>query len=203
MRKPHLVSLVAAALMAACSSTIAPPAVPPSDITSYPALAEDGYAAFTITRDFPMELTELRIFLEEDNRMVANFEPTDAIAMPVDTVMLSGDNWPEVGAARRVEQDDGHFVLERVLVSQPDRFEYQIWGFTGDVGNNVEHVHGVMEFVPVGDRETRMNWTYKVKPDAGWKRPLVQRFVDKEIEPFLTGSIDKTLEQARDRVATE
>ncbi|MGB6229403.1 MAG: hypothetical protein WBF53_04670 [Litorimonas sp.] len=201
MRK-HLLVFLAAGWLAACSSTVAPPSVPPSDFSTYPTLSESGYASFTITRDFPMELAELRGFLDEDNRIVANFEPTEAIAMPVDTVYFDG-NWPEVGATRRVEQDDGHFVLERVLVSRPDRFEYQIWGFTGAVGNNVEHVHGVMEFLPTQDRETRMNWTYKVKPDAGWKRPLVQRFVDREIGPFLTGSIDRTLEQARERVAAE
>ncbi|MEL6688000.1 MAG: hypothetical protein AAFP97_10315 [Pseudomonadota bacterium] len=200
-RKSLLSGLFALSFLAACG-TIEPPAVPPSDFSSYPSLAEDGYATMTISRDFPMELTALRSFLDEDNRIVANFEPTESIAMPVDTVYFDG-NWPEVGATRRVEQDDGHFVLERVLVSQPDRFEYQIWGFTGAVGNNVDHVHGVMEFIPVSDSETRMNWSYKVKPNAGWKRPLVQRFVDREIEPFLTGSIDKTVEQAEERVASQ
>ncbi|GLQ21923.1 hypothetical protein ACFFUB_08625 [Algimonas porphyrae] len=201
MRKHLHVPLIAAALLTACSN-VEPPSTPPADFTTYPALSESGYAETTISRDFPMKLTQLRTFLDEDNRIVANFEPTDTISMPVDTVYFDGD-WPEVGATRRVEQDDGHFVLERVLVSQPDRFEYQIWGFTGAVGNNVDHVHGVMEFLPIGDSQTRMNWSYKVKPNAGFKRVLVQRFVNKEITPFLTTSLDKTLAQAEARVAEQ
>lgn len=201
MRKRLIGAILAASFLVACGA-VEPPSLPPSDFSTSPALSESGYASTTITRDFPMELSELRSFLDEGNRIVANFEPTESISMPVDTVYFDGQ-WPEVGATRRVEQDDGHFVLERVLISQPDRFEYQIWGFTGAVGNNVDHVHGVMEFVPIGERETRMNWSYRVKPNAGFKRPLVQRFVNKEIEPFLTGSIDKTLEQARERVESE
>lgn len=201
MRKTILTPILFVAFLAACS-TVEPPSTPPSDFSTYPDLADKGYAETTITRDFPMELTELRSFLDEDNRIVANFEPTDTISMPVDTVYFDG-TWPEVGATRRVEQDDGHFVLERVLVSQSDRFEYQIWGFTGTVGNNVDHVHGVMEFVPLDDGQTRMNWSYKVMPNAGFKRFLVQRFVNKEITPFLTTSLDKTLEQAEARVTSQ
>ena len=201
MRNRLFVPVIATVILAACSS-IEPPSTPPTDFSTYPALADSGYAETTISRDFPMELTTLRAFLDEGNRIVANFEPTESIAMPVDTVYFDGE-WPDVGATRRVEQEDGHFVLERVLVSQPDRFEYQIWGFTGAVGNNVDHVHGVMEFIPLGDDQTRMNWSYKVKPNAGWKRPLVQRFVNRQITPFLTTSIDKTLEQAEARVASE
>ena len=192
MRKRLLAPLVLAGFLAACSSTVTPPAIPPSDVTTFPALSDGGYASTTVTGLYPMGLAETRAWIADGNKIVAEMEPTENIAKPSDIVYLTGD-WPEPGATRRVEMTDGHFVLERVLSNTDDRFEYQIWGLTSAAGRNVEHVHGIQAFEELADGTTQLTWTYKVKPDAGFKRPFVQRFVNKDITPFLTQAVENTV----------
>lgn len=140
MRKHIFLTLIAAAL-AACS-TVEPPETPPSDVTSFPPLVDGGYASTTIQGDFPMPLEETRAWLADGNKIVALMESTENIAKPVDTVYFTGD-WPEAGATRRVELEDGHFVLERVISNVPEQFEYQIWAMTNAAGQNVDHIHGI------------------------------------------------------------
>lgn len=190
------------ALIPACSSNPAPPAVPPSDVTAYPALRDSGYAETTLVSDFPMPPTEFRAWVEVGNKFVAAMDGEGSIAKPVDTVYLTGD-WPEVGATRRVELSDGHYVLERVVDNQPSRFEYQIWNITSGAGSNVDHVHGVQQFDTNAAGGTRLTWSYRVMPDAGFKRPFVSRFVKNEIRPFLQGSLDTMQAWAAEDVAGE
>ena len=128
-------------------------------MTTYPALAEKGYAETIVTGTFPMNLETLRLWLEEDNKMVNQMEATENIAKPVKTVPLSGV-WPVPGAARRVELSDGHFVLERIVSNTPERFEYQIWGMTQAAGRNVDHIHGVQAFEELSDGSTQLTWSY-------------------------------------------
>lgn len=198
MRKHIFLSLIAAIGFAACSS-VEPPETPPTDVTSYPPLADDGYASTTIVADYPMMLPELRSWLADGNKIVALMESTENIAKPADTVYFTGE-WPEAGATRRVELEDGHFVLERVLSNTPERFEYQIWAMTNAAGKNVDHIHGIQAFEQLPNGNTQLSWTYKVRPNAGFKRPLVQRFVNKEITPFLTMAVDNTVALAEESV---
>ena len=192
---------VSATLTAACSSP-APPAVPPSDTSTFPALRDSGYAATTLIRDYPMPPARFRAWVEDGNKFVAGFEESGSIAKPVDTVYLTGD-WPGPGATRRVELADGHYVLERVVANTPDRFEYQIWAMTNAAGRNVDHVHGVQQFDANATGGTTLTWTYKVLPNARWKRPFVGRFVRNEITPFLAGSLDNLEAWAAQEVAGE
>lgn len=177
-------------LIAACAGTITPPEVPPTDFSSPPALTDKGYAITVVVRDFPMIRRDFRAWIADDNKVVQMLEPYESIAKPVDAVYFDG-NWPDPGATRRVELSDGHFLLERVLSNTPGAFEYQVWGLTSAAGRNVEHIHGIQAFEPLSGSETRMTWTYKVKPDAGFKRPFVQRFVNREVTPFLEGGLGR------------
>lgn len=198
-RKSLLVGLLTASFLTACG-TVEPPTVPPSDITSYPALVEKGYAETIVSGTFPMDLATLRLWLEEDNKMVNQMEATENIAKPIRMVPLSGA-WPVPGAARRVELSDGHFVLERIVSNTPDRFEYQIWGMTQAAGRNVDHIHGVQAFEELSDGSTQLTWSYRVKPKAGFMRPFVQRFVDNDVTPFLTQAIENTVALAEEEIA--
>lgn len=199
MRKSILISTFIAATLTACGGTTEPPSIPPSDVTTYPALAEGGYASTTVTGDYPMALTDLRAWLSDGNKIVAEMESTDNIAKPVETVYLTG-NWPEDGATRRVKLEDDHFVLERVVSNTPASFQYQIWNLTAPAGKSVDHIHGIQAFEALDDEITRLTWTYKVKPDAGFKKPFVQRFVNNDVTPFLSMAVENTVALANEAV---
>lgn len=174
--------------LTACASAVPPPAVPPSDFSAQPALADEGYASTVVVQDFPQDRASLRAWLEEGTKVLDAMKPPEGFAGPVDSVYFEGE-WPKAGATRRVELSDGHFVLEKVLTNTPAAFEYQIWNLTSAVGRDVDHIHGVQAFEPLPDGGTRMSWTYKVKPNAGFKKFFVQRTVDKNIEPVLRNAL--------------
>lgn len=201
MRKHLFLSFVAASFLAACAATVDPPKIPPSDVTNYPELATEGYAETTVIGDYPLALSDLRTWLMDGNKIVAEMEPTDNIAKPVDIVYFTGE-WPNPGATRRVEMSDGHFVLERVLSNAPEKFEYQIWGLTNAAGKNVDHIHGIQAFSPLDEGGTRLTWSYRVKPNAGFKKPFVQRFVNQDVTPFLTQAVENTVALAERTVAS-
>jgi len=195
-----LAILAAALTLAACAGTPAPPAVPPSDFSLRPEIGETGFAKTVIVQDFPLERAKLREWLQDGNKVVAAMDGGEDIAGPVDAVYFDGE-WPKEGATRRVELSDGHYVLERVMSNSPAAFEYQIWNMTNQVGNNVDYVHGIQAFAPLSEGGTRMTWTYKVQPNAGFKRPFVQRFVTKKVEPMLRGALETLAVDANELVA--
>lgn len=197
-----LLALAASSLLIACSGPPAPPSVAPSDFSTRPALVEKGYAQTVVVQDFPMEISDLRAWLMDGNKVVAAMDGGGRIAGPKEAVYFDGE-WPNPGATRRIELTDGHYVLEKVLVNTAEAFEYQIWGMTSAVGNNVEHVHGIQAFETLPNGRTRMTWTYKVKPNAGFKRPFVQRFVNNNIEPMLSGALNSLRIQADKYVAEQ
>ena len=174
--------------LTACASAVPPPAVPPSDFSTRPALADNGYASAVIVQDFPQDRPELRAWLEDGNKVLGAMKGPEGFAGPVDAVYFDRV-WPRTGATRRVELSDGHFVLEEVLSNTEAAFEYQIWGMTGQVKNNAEHIHGIQAFEQLPEGGTRMTWSYKVKPTSGLKKPFVQRYVNKNIEPMLSGAL--------------
>lgn len=198
MKKLSLMAI--APVLVACAATPEPPAVPPSDFSTRPAITGEGYAKAVILQDFPMVPSDLRAWFAVDNKVVAAMDGGDEIAGPKESVYFDGV-WPEPGANRRIELTDGHFVLEQVISNTPEKFEYQIWNMTNEVSSNVDYIYGVQEFAPLSDNATRMTWTYNVKPNAGFKRPFVQRFVNKAIEPMLSGALTTLAEEADALVA--
>lgn len=198
----YALTILMSGFLSACAGAPTPPEIPPSDFSSPPALASSGYASTVIEQEFPMERDAFRAWIADGNKVVQMLEPTKSIGKPVDAVYFDG-TWPEPGATRRIELSDGHFVLERVLSNTPDGFEYQVWGFTGATGNNVDHVHGIQAFEPMDDNTTTMTWTYKVKPNARFKKVFVQRFVNNEVQPFLGSALDRLKVKAEDTVTNE
>ncbi len=187
---PVLRVAIVGALVAACSSRVAPPETPPDYDGAAPTISGSGYAIYETTRAFEAPLIPLRHYIEEGGRIVANMEETDRIRKPVDAVVLHG-TWPEVGAVRRLEFSDGHFVLERVLENEfPHHFRYQVWNYTSAAGGNLAYALGeqVWRERPGGGSE--LTWTYKLKPNAGFKRPFVQRFTDNDMRPLMENALD-------------
>ena len=87
-------------------------------------------------------------------------------------------------AARRVRLSDGHYIVERVVVNEPQRFRYQIYVFTNAAGRGVDQIVAEQRFVPV-EGGTRFEWDYDVYPKSAVTRPFVRRFVERELRPYI------------------
>ncbi|MEM9177004.1 MAG: nuclear transport factor 2 family protein, partial [Myxococcota bacterium] len=158
-------------------------------------------AVYETTRTFAAPLVPLRRWIEEENRIVAAMEETERIRKPVGVEVLHG-TWPEPGAVRRVELADGHFVLERVLVNDfPALFRYQVWNYTSAAGKSLSYAVGQQAWEVAPGGGATLTWTYRLKPDAFYKRPFVQRFVDEDMRPLMDRALDAVQRRAETHFA--
>ncbi len=199
MFRTLLFSLLAACTISACGAA-EPPATAPTQLSPPPPLADDGYAELVIRADFPGTPSEVRAFLDDGNKIIYAMPTTENISRPKDFQLTKGESWTETGAERILEFEDGHYTFERVIGHAPERFEYQVWGFTSANGRNVDHIHGIQELRADPNGGTDFIWTYKVMPTAGWKKPFVQRFVDSDVRELLQTATDRVAAQAREEM---
>lgn len=162
--------LVIAVLFVLANCTAAPPDGPPA-FTHPPAVSTQGAVVIETTATVPLSLAELRAFLQRAP-LIDFLEPADGLAPPAEGKVLEGD-WPQAGAVRWLRLEDGHYVIERILRNEPERFEYQIWVFTNAAGRAVEQIVGVQTFTEVSAGETRFDWTYSIKPKNAFARWIV------------------------------
>jgi hypothetical protein len=194
--KGFIATLCSVAILAACSSTQAPPDNPPVYTGAFPEITAGPYATYETTRLFKAPLEPLRRFIEDGNKIVAAMEETDNIKKPIDVVVLSG-KWPEEGAVRRLEFSDGHYTLERVIENNfPTLFRYQVWDFTAAAGNNLDYAVGQQAWEEIETGQSKLTWTYSLRPNASYKRFFVQRFVDNDMQPLMDNALDKVQAQA-------
>lgn len=197
-----LLSVVLISILGACASNVAPPSQPPIyEKGTAPQLKDGPYAVYEAERIFNAPLEPLRLFIEDGNKIVAAMEETENIKKPVDVVVLSG-TWPEEGAVRRLEFSDGHYTLERVLKNEfPTVFRYQVWDFTAASGKHLDYALGQQSWEVLPDGQSKLTWTYKLRPNAGFKRPIVQRFINTDMKPLMENALDVVVEQANDHFA--
>ncbi|MEM6899692.1 MAG: hypothetical protein AAF583_07985 [Pseudomonadota bacterium] len=174
------------ALLASCSSAPLPPDVPPS-YSEPPAVATDGFVSVTTSADIPLSVADLRAFLL-DTPFITFLEPTETISPPVAEEVLIGE-WLSEGAVRRLQLEDGHYVIERVLENRPELFTYQAWVFTNAAARGVDHIYRVQRFIVLGPNETRFEWTYNVKPKSALTAIFVRRQVPELTEFMNTGTL--------------
>ena len=186
--------LAFAALLASCTSAITPPDTPPT-YSEPPPLVDDGYVTIITSADIPMSVADLRAFLLEQP-FITFLEATENISPPVSEAPLRGE-WLTPGAVRRLQLADGHYVIERVLENEPELFSYQAWVFTNAAARGVNHILGEQRFIALGPNETRIEWTYNVKPKSAITGVFVRRQV-----PELTTFMD-TGTQAMAAAATK
>ncbi|MEL6363102.1 MAG: hypothetical protein AAFR21_18710, partial [Pseudomonadota bacterium] len=97
----------------------------------------------------------------------------------------------------RLEFSDGHYTLEQVLENDfPTLFRYQVWDFTAAAGNNLEYAVGQQAWEVLPDGRSKLTWTYSLKPNAGYKRFFVQRFVNNDMRPLMENALDVVKAQA-------
>ncbi|MEN7344352.1 MAG: hypothetical protein AAAFM81_15480 [Pseudomonadota bacterium] len=173
--------LILAVFVSGCITSPEPPATPP-EYTEPPAVATDNAIRIVVSTDVPMGLDELRDFLIA-NPLIEFFESTPSIAAPDTWTALKG-TWLEPGASRRLKLADGHYVIERVLDNEPDRFRYQVWTFTNAAGKGIEQIIGEQRFFVLGDRLTRFEWTYNIKPKSPFAAFFVRRR-ESELKTYL------------------
>lgn len=187
--------------LAACSSNPAPPASPPP-LTEAPPIEEGWHATYRTTKVFDAPLEPLLAWLSSpEEPLLAAMEETDRIKKPVDLKVVKG-TWPEVGAVRWLKFSDGHYTYERVLVSElPRRFQYQVFGLTGDAANHITYARGQQEWRALPDGRTELVWTYELRPNSIIKRPFVQGFLDNDMKPFMEGALDRLAVRAKAQFA--
>ena len=197
MRRLSRVLVALSGLALAACAAPAPPDAPPA-YTAPPPVATDGAIPVGASAFVPMAPERLRAFLAE-RPMTSFLAPSGSLAPPVGAGVLSGD-WAEPGAARWVELADGHYIAERVVANEPERFRYQIYVFTNAAGRGVDQIVAEQRFVAV-EGGTRFEWDYDVYPRSALTRPFVSRFVERELRPYIEAGTAAMARAARE--ATE
>lgn len=189
--------LISVVSLAGCAAN-RPPATAPFDFSNPPPLVHEGYATHIAQARFPHDPATTRAFMDDGNKTLKAMPETENIPKIESYTLLKGQRWPEAGAVRRLNFADGHYAMERAIEFSPERFSYQVWDFTSKTGNNVAYVYGVQELKPRPDGGSDFVWTYSLKPNAGWKRPIVQRFVDRNISVLLDTASASVAAQANE-----
>ncbi|WP_379553873.1 hypothetical protein [Qipengyuania sp. DGS5-3] len=166
--------------LAGCSAAAAPET--PPEYTEPPPVATDGFITTVVEAEIPMSVEEHRAWLLE-NPFIYFFEPTENISPPASTTDLR-DDWLKPNSVRRINLEDGHYVIERVLENRPELFSYQVWIFTSDVALGVDQIIGEQRFIAIDDDTMKFEWTYKIKPKGAitgffvrQRQPEVARFM--------------------------
>jgi hypothetical protein len=98
-------------------------------------------------------------------------------------------SWRNVGDRRRVVFADGASALEEITSTQlPQRFQYEIWNFTGDTGLYINYA--VAEFRFSGnERGTHVRWEYSFRPKGGPDAWFISRFVQRDFLQFMAATL--------------
>ena len=75
--------------------------------------------------------------------------------------------WDHVGASRRPQLSDGTSVFEQLTeFDAPEKFAYDVSGFTNAFRHLVKQAHGRWLFTP-SNTGTHIEWTYEFDPQPG------------------------------------
>lgn len=120
--------------------------------------------------------------------VLAFTEATDRIPAVTGTTPVDG-SFPDAGAIRIVNLATGDTATERVLENSPQRFAYQVWGFTAPNARPLDHIRGEFAYLDRGDGTTEVVWTYAVAPRAFYARPFIRSFLENDFAPFMQSGL--------------
>jgi hypothetical protein len=167
-----------------------PPARPPLYEGARPDESTAGYEAVTESILIEASPAAVHAYTNDPDLALEDVVQFDGFPAVVGTLALSGDWIPgsRDGDRRRVQFADGHYLAEEVLVDDPERFRYMIWGFTSFQRFAVDH--GVAEFTyqPEGTA-TRLSWTYTLLPTSELTRGAVRAFLADTMRPMMTATL--------------
>lgn len=183
-----MLALALIGMAPACSQSIAPPSAPPAYDQPAPAMVEGPHARHSTTRTINADAATVRTWIEQ-GRMMEVLNSTPRVSKPASADMLAGV-WPQEGAVRRVRQEDGHYVAERIVSRNAEGFVYQIWAPTTAAGRNI--LYGRCEFRVTAREDGRsdLTWTYALKAKHFWAQPFVDAFVRDHFAPFMEAGMD-------------
>ncbi|QSB15829.1 SRPBCC family protein [Natronosporangium hydrolyticum] len=169
-------------------SFLAPPSSPPDYTDERPEAGSDGYVSVTRSTLIDAPVAAVHSWNNEPSRELDDLiEGGDDFPEVIGTTIIWGDWNPasdRTGDRRRVEFADGHYLAEEVLEDTPARFRYMIWGFTSHQRLAVRH--GVAEFAFAAEGEqTRVTWTYSMKPTTPLLRPFVTNFLERTMSTMM------------------
>lgn len=179
--KTALVSITTAFALTACSTSAIPNTPPAYSLP--PEVATEGLITLQNEAVINMSQSELRAWLL-DNPFITFFEATENISPPDTTEQLLDVPWYQADAVRRVQLEDGHYVIERILENRPELFKYQVWVFTNDAGRGVDQIIGEQFFMPIDENSTKFIWKYNLKPKSAITRIFVNRMTP-ELQVFM------------------
>jgi hypothetical protein len=174
------IMLTPAATLANPPASEAPPLVP----AAY-------HSEHVTTRIVPGKPEQVKAWLE--GRQIISFFPKDGKLPAIAKVEVLTPKWFETGGRRRVTFADGNTVNERVLVHDKSRFQYQIWGFTSAARFTVSYIDGAFDYRGEGPEQTRVTWTYRIKPR--WS------LLAWPVDSFLSGTFVPVMEHAMTAMA--
>ncbi|WP_114855673.1 SRPBCC family protein [Brachybacterium sp. YJGR34] len=157
-----------------------------------PQVAEGGYLRAVHTTQIAAPPGEVRDILSDPSLSLEDVIEFDGGLPPVvgtDALIGSWDPGERTGDRRRVRFADGHCLAEEVLVDEPDRFRYIVWGFTNPLRCAVRHA--VAEFrYEAHEGGTLVRWTYSLLPTSALMAPVVSRIVDRTMSPMMIATLD-------------
>ncbi|WP_298148574.1 hypothetical protein [Flavobacterium sp.] len=109
--------------------------------------------------------------------------------------------WIKPGLTRTVYFEDGTTAKESLLtVVEGDSFSYQIVGFTSQLRFLAKKVEGSWKFTELENRQTKIEWTYRIIPKNFVARFIIKSFILKDINGLLNNAlfiIKKDLENGK------
>ncbi|MEL6903397.1 MAG: SRPBCC family protein [Cyanobacteria bacterium J06606_4] len=190
--KQTLILVLLTATLTGCS--VSPPDSAP-DYSADPPDIEAGYYVEnveTVTINVPRD--QLLTWLEE-TELSEILTPTRGMPAVAQTVVLNGDSWGKVGDRRRIELADGHYAVETILSRSPERFSYQVWGFTNQAGQFASYATGEFTYQAQND-STVVVWTYRFRPNSLIGRLPVWYFVRNSFQGFMKNGLANMKEKA-------
>jgi hypothetical protein len=181
-------AVVALLIAVTACSNAAPPETPPAYTDAAPEITDAPDASYVTTRRVEAPAAAVRQWIDE-GRMLPSLQSTDRVSKPAGYDMLSG-TWPEPGAIRRVQQEDGHYVAERVLENTPEVFAYQIWAPTTSAGRNILYGRGEFRVTTIDAASSTLTWTYELKARNALVAPFLRGFVKNDFAPFMEAGMD-------------
>jgi hypothetical protein len=155
-------SLVLAAASLPAGPVLAQVCMPPAnlDTSAVPALepAQHAKLTHTVTATVAVPPAQFRtwFFATPLEQMLPGTRELPAVT---GTARVGDAAFPTPGAVRYVCLADGNGALERVLELEPERFTYEVWGYTSPQARGIRYGFGEFTLTAAGDA-TLVRWTY-------------------------------------------
>jgi hypothetical protein len=100
------------------------------------------------------------------------------------------EHWFRPGLSRTVYFEDGSTAREHLLTVVPsESFSYAINGFSSQLRFLAKEIKGVWQFTPLSNGQTKIEWTYTIRPRSFIARGLIRSMVMKDLKALLTAAL--------------